>query len=159
MRTYSVTVSRHVSNIAHLINLTLSGISLEHGSIFYPPGFNGLVFNYTHSVAHSLTETTVTPTAHHFFATYVIKLDGVTDDDGVIALSVGSNVITIEVTAEDGQTTKTYTVAVTRAAARLTDATLKRLALRGIDIGADVGEGADARSNTSFSPSVYHGVS
>ena len=41
-----------------------------------------------------------------------------TDADGVIiALSVGSNVITVEVTAEDGQTTKTYTATVTRATA------------------------------------------
>ena len=159
MRTYSVTVTRPVSNNAHLINLILSGISLEHGSIFYPPGFSGLVFNYTPSVAHSLTETTVTPTVHHSFATYVIKLDGVTDADGVIALSVGSNVITVEVTAEDDSTTKTYTVTVTRAAAPLTDATLKRLALSGIDIGGGVGQGADAQSQTSFKASVYHSVS
>ena len=158
MRTYSVTVTRPVSNNAHLINLTLSGISLEHGSIFYPPGFSSLVFNYTPSVAHSLTETTVTPTAHDF-ATYVIKLNGVTDADRVIALSVGSNVITIEVTAEDGETTKTYTVTVTRAAAPLTDATLKRLALSGIDIGGGVGGGADAQVQTSFKASVYHSVS
>ena len=109
-------------------------------------------------MAHSLTETTVTPTAHDF-ATYVIKLDGVTDADSVIALSVGSNVITIEVTAEDGNTTKTYTVTVTRAAAPLTDATLKRLALSGIDIGGGVGEGADAQRQTSFTASVYHSVS
>ena len=159
MRTYSVTVTRPVSNNAHLIDLTLSGISLEHGSIFYPPGFSGLVFNYTPSVAHSLAETTVTPRAHQSFATYVIKLDGVTDADGVIALSVGSNVITIEVTAEDGVTTKTYTITVTRAAAPLTDATLKRLALSGIDIGGGVGEGADAQIQTSFRASVYHSVS
>ncbi len=46
---------------------------------------------------------------------YVIKLGGATDADGVIALSVGSNVITVEVTAEDDSTTLTYTVAVTRA--------------------------------------------
>ena len=159
MRTYSVTVTRPVSNNAHLIDLTLSGISLEHGSTFYPPGFSALVFNYTPSVAHGLTQTTVTPRVHQSFATYVIKLDGVTDADGVIALSVGSNVITIEVTAEDGQATKTYTITVTRAAAPLTDATLKRLALSGIDIGGGVGQGADAQIQTSFKASVYHSVS
>ena len=72
---------------------------------------------------------------------------------------MGSNVITIEVTAEDGETTKTYTITVTRAPAPLTDATLKRLALSGIDIGGGVGEGADAQSQTSFKASVYHSVS
>ena len=159
MRTYSVTVTRPVSNIAHLIDLTLSGISLEHGSIFYPPGFSGLVFNYTPSVAHSLTETTVTPRAHHSFATYIIKLDGVTDADGVIALSVGSNVITIEVTAEDGESTKTYTITVTRAPAPLADATLKSLLLSGIDIGSGMGVGTIVPTATSYTASVYHSVS
>ena len=159
MKIYSVTVTRPVSTNAHLINLTLSGISLEHGSIFYPPGFSALIFNYSPSVAHSLTETIVTPRIAHSFATYLIKLDGVSDADGIIALSVGSNVITIEVTAEDGETTKTYTVTVTRAPAPLADATLKRLSLSGIDIGGGVGEGADAQSQTSFKASVYHSVS
>ena len=61
-----------------------------------------------------MSQTTVTPAVNHSGASYVIKLDGVTDADGVIALSVGSNVITVEVTAEDGNSTETYTVTVTR---------------------------------------------
>ena len=159
MKIYSVTVTRPVSDNAYLYDLTLSGIAIEHGSTFYPPGFSALVFNYAPSVAHSLTGTTVTPRVAHSFATYIIKPDGVTDADGVIALSVGSNVITIEVTAENGETTKTYTITVTRAPAPLTDATLKRLALSGIDIGGGVGQGPDAQSQTSFKASVYHSVS
>ena len=43
-----------------------------------------------------MSETTVTPTVNDSEASYVIKLDGVTDADGVIALSVGSNVVTVE---------------------------------------------------------------
>ena len=62
-----------------------------------------------------MDETTVTPTTNDDGATYMVKLDGVADDDGVISLSVGSNTITVEVTAEDGQAVKTYTVTVTRA--------------------------------------------
>ena len=61
-------------------------------------------------------ETTVTPTTNDDRATYAIKLGGVTDADGVIALAEGSNVITVEVTAENASTSKTYTVTVTRAA-------------------------------------------
>ena len=159
MRTYSVTVTRPVSDNAHLIYLTLSGIAIEHGSTFYPPGFSPLVFNYAPSVAHSLTETTVTPTVAHSFATYIIKLDGVTDADRVIALSVGRNVITIEVTAEDGETTKTYTITVTRAPAPMTDATLKSLLLSGIDIGSGMGIGKIVPTDTSYTASVYHSVS
>ena len=71
---------------------------------------------YTASVANDVTQTTVTPTVNHDGATYAIKLGGVADADGIIPLAVGSNVITIEVTAEDGNTDKTYTVTVTRAA-------------------------------------------
>ena len=37
------------------------------------------------------------------------------DADSTIPLAVGENVITIEVTAQDGATTRTYTVTVTRA--------------------------------------------
>ncbi len=38
------------------------------------------------------------------------------DADGTVGLAVGSTVITIEVTVADGQTARTYTVTVTRAA-------------------------------------------
>ena len=45
-----------------------------------------------------------------------MKLNGVVDQDGVVGLVVGSgNVIAVVVTAQDGQTTQTYTVTVTRA--------------------------------------------
>ena len=48
-------------------------------------------------------------------ASYVVRFDGDTAPDGEVSLRVGSNVITVEVTAEDGETTETYTVTVTRA--------------------------------------------
>ena len=73
--------------------------------------------SYSASVANSVSYTTVTPTVNDSDASYVIKLGGVTDADDTVPLSVGSNVITVEVTAEDGDTTRTYTVTVTRAAA------------------------------------------
>ena len=72
--------------------------------------------SYTANVASTVTETAVTPTTNHSDASYVIKLGGVEDSDGTVSLSVGSNIITVEVTAEDGQTTQTYTVTVTRPA-------------------------------------------
>ena len=159
MQTYSVTVTRPVSTNAHLGTLTLTGIVLEHHSSSYPPGFSSLVFHYTPSVAHSLTETTVTPTPYHPEASYVIKPGGATDVDGVIALSVGTNVITVEVTAEDGETSLTYTITVTRAPAPTTDATLRSLLLSGIDLGSGMGIGSIVPSDTSYTASVYHSVS
>ena len=98
--------------------------------------FDPATTEYAADVDHDVTETTVTVTANDGGATYAIKLGGVADDDGIVSLAVGSNVIAVEVTAEDGQTTKTYTVTVTRAAPPSADATLSGLALSGVDIGA-----------------------
>ena len=91
---------------ASLSALTLSGVDF---GAFAPE-----TTSYTAQVANSVTETTVTPTVNHAESSYVIKLGGVTDSDGMVTLSVGSNVITIKVTAEDDSTTLTYTVTVTR---------------------------------------------
>ena len=103
---HKVDTSQSLSTDATLSALTLSGISF--GS------FASSTTTYTAQVAYSVTETTVTPTLNDSGASDVIKLDGVTDTDGVVSLAVGSNVIAVEVTAEDGETTQTYTVTVTR---------------------------------------------
>ena len=146
-RTYTVTVTRAVppSTDATLSALTLSGI--EFGT------FDSTATSYTAHVANSVSQTTVTPTVNHSGASYVIKLGGVEDADGVITFSVGSNVITVEVTAEDDSATRTYTVTVTRAAPPSTDATLRALTLSGIDFGTF------ASSTTSYTTQVANSVS
>ena len=115
------------SSDATLNSLALSGV--------YFGAFDSATTGYTANVANGVDETTVTPTVNDDGATYAIKLGGVTDADGVIPLAVGSNVITVEVTAEDGNTAKTYTVTTTRAEPPSTDATLSNLTLSGINIG------------------------
>ena len=139
-RTYTITVTRaapstpeRLSSDAKLSALTLSDVPFGT--------FASGTTSYTAQVANSVSQTTVTPTVNHSGANYVIKLDGVTDADGVISLSVGNNVITVEVTAEDESTTRTYTITVTRAApstpGRLSsDAKLSALTLSGVDFGA-----------------------
>ena len=145
-QTYTVTVTRAAppSTDATLSALTLSDVNFG--------AFASSTTSYTASVAYSVTETTVTPTVNHSGASYVIKLGGVTDADGTVSLSGGSNVITIEVTAEDTTTTQTYTVTVTRAAPPSTDATLSALTL------SDVNFGAFASSTTSYTASVAYSV-
>ena len=154
---YTVTVTRAAppSTDATLSALTLSGI--DFGT------FDSTTSSYTAQVANSVSQTTVTPTVNDLGASYVIKLDGVTDVDGVIALAVGSNVITIEVTAEDDSTTQTYTVTVTRAEPASTDATLSALALSGIDFGtfdsttsSYTAQVANSVSQTTVTPTVNH---
>ena len=118
--------SEPASTDATLSGLTLSDVTLA---------FASNTTRYTANVASDMDETTVTAAANDGGATYVVKLEGVADSDGVIPLAEGGNVITVEVTAEDGNTVRTYTVTVTRAAPPSADATLSDLALSGVDIG------------------------
>ena len=129
---------------------TLSGLSL---SDVYFGTFSSGTTTYSAQVANSVTETTVTPTVNDSGASYVIKLGGVTDSDGTVSLAVGSNVITVVVTAEDTTTTTTYTVTVTRAEPPSTDATLKGLTLSEVDFGT-----FDS-TTTSYSAQVANSVS
>ena len=108
---------------------------------------------YSAEVANDVEQTTVSPTTRDAGATYVVKLDGVADDDGVITLAVGENVITVEVTAEDGQTTTPYEVVVTRAAPPSTDATLSALALSEVTLSP-----AFASATTAYTADVANDV-
>ena len=148
-QTYTVTVTRLVSLQQNSTDATLSALTLS-GINF--GAFSSDTDSYTASVAYSVSQTTVTPTVNDSGATYVIKLGGVTDADGVVSLSVGSNVITVEVTAEDDDTTQTYTIAVTRASPS-SDATLSALTLSNIDFGTFIS------GTTSYSAQVANSVS
>ena len=100
---------------------TLSGLSLGTG-VTLSPAFASGKDTYTASVANSVDEVTVTPTTNHASATVEIldkddnELNDADDveDDFQVALSVGDTVIKVKVTAEDGTSTQTYTVTVTR---------------------------------------------
>ena len=60
-------------------------------------------------MAHEVASTTVTAAASHSAATVSIE------PGSEVSLAVGANEIAVTVTAEDGSTTKTYRVTVTRA--------------------------------------------
>ena len=94
---------------ASLKSLSLSDITLD-------PEFSAEVTSYTASVESSVSSTTVTAETTDDNATAVIMINGVEDADGAVDLVAGYNDITVEVTAEDGTTTRTYTVTVLRAA-------------------------------------------
>jgi alpha-tubulin suppressor-like RCC1 family protein/alpha-acetolactate decarboxylase len=107
VKPYRVTVTRQPkSNNAGIGTLSLSGIVMSST-------VSSSVYDYTATVANSIDSTTITATAAHPLAVVTaLKLNGdpVTNS---IGLSVGSNVITVEVTAEDG-TVQPYSVTVTR---------------------------------------------
>ena len=104
---------------------TLSALALsdpDNNAITLNPTFASDVESYTATVANAVTQIKVEPTKSDDNAT-IEYLDGddtaLTDADantGVfdVDLDEGANVIKVKVTAEDGTTTKTYVVTVTR---------------------------------------------
>lgn len=91
---------------AQLTNLTISAGTLT-------PAFNPATLNYTATVNPDAASITVTPSA--FSPGAVIKVNNVTAGSGIavpVALSFGSNVITVNVT--DGAVVQNYILTVTR---------------------------------------------
>ena len=80
------------------------------------PAFASGTTTYTAAVGHDVSAVTVTVSVASAGSAYEIRLNGVVDQDGVVGLAVGAgNVITVIVTAQDGESTQTYSVTVTRA--------------------------------------------
>ena len=99
---------------------TLSGLSLSEGTL--DPVFASGTTSYTARVRASTASVTVTPAKGDSNATiaYLDGNDGALEDaDGnasghQVDLSPGGNTVKVQVTAEDGDATRTYTVVVTR---------------------------------------------
>ena len=125
-QTYALNVNRAgaLSN-----NANLSALAVSSGSLV--PVFASGTLVFADAVANAVTSVTVTPTVAQANAT--IKVNGNTVASGsasaAIALAVGANAITVGVTAQDGMTTQTYTINVTRAAAFSSNASLSALAV------------------------------
>ena len=147
--TYTVTVTR-AEPVVPFTDATLSSLELSD----VPLTFDSDTTSYEVSVAHDVEQTTVTATANNEGASYVLKLGEETDEDGTVELAVGSNVVSVEVTAEDGETTRTYTVTVTRAEAApelSADATVSGLELSDVPFTFE-------SDTTSYEVSVAHDV-
>jgi len=109
--TYTVDVIRYAPSTTAFSSLTLSSGQLN-------PALAPGVTNYTATVAGSVSSVTVTATAPYSNA--IIKVNGATVPSGsasaAIPLVAGSNAITIVLTAQDGGSTVTYNITVTRLA-------------------------------------------
>jgi hypothetical protein len=128
---------------------TLSGFSISAGSL--TPGFSSGIITYTASVANANSTITVTPIKNNANAS--IKVNNVTvasgSASGAINLNIGDNVITTVVTAQDGTTTKTYTLTVNRPKASQT-ITFNTLPTKTFGDG-DFAPGASASSGLTVS--------
>ena len=123
------------------------------------------------TVASSLDETTVLAIPNDSRVTSIVyKLDGtvvdantdstdtIPDGDHVMELAVGpdANVVTVEVTAEDGSTTATYKVTVTRERPLSDIATLMSLELENVVLTPTFVE--NDKDETTYTATVAHGV-
>ena len=112
---------------------TLSGLAASSGTSaggpysllgLTPSTFTSNTTSYTATVPHTTTHVKLTPTVNEENATVEVRkgstgsFTSVTSGSAsaAISLDVGANPITVRVTAEDGSTTKDYSVAVTRQA-------------------------------------------
>ncbi len=107
---------------------SLSGMSLSSGSL--EPAFAAATTEYTADVPFAVAEITLTATTSDSRAS--LTVDGATASSGSpsdpVALAVGETKVDVVVTAEDGTTTRAYSITLTRAAAA-TNADLVSLSL------------------------------
>jgi len=128
-KTYTVTINRAASS-----NANLSGLTLDNGTL--SPEFAVGTIEYTASVSNAIAGIAVTPTVADTTAT--VKVNGADVTSGSakgVPLIVGNNTITVEVTAQNGTTKKTYTITVNRAAS--SDASLSQVMVNEETLKAD----------------------
>jgi alpha-tubulin suppressor-like RCC1 family protein len=111
------TYGANATFVAASNNANLSGLTLSTGS--FTPSFNANTTEYVASVSNTTLTTTIRPTLADTTAS--VRVNGIVvssgTHSGAIDLAVGPNVITVEVTAQDATTVKTYNVTVTRLSA------------------------------------------
>jgi gliding motility-associated-like protein len=120
---YSVIITRAAASTLS----TLSGFVLNVGTL--SPSFNAGTYNYTANVGSGTSSMTITPSGSNGQATITVNGAALINGTATVNLVTGTNTITVLVTAEDGTSTKTYTVVVTKATAISTDATLSGFVL------------------------------
>ncbi len=95
-------------------NADLSGLVLSSGNISSLLASGNIEFKL--NVANAVSSITITPTVED--STAAVRVNNLLVASGStstpVNLNVGTNTITVVVTAQDGRTTKTYTIAVTR---------------------------------------------
>ncbi|HEU5139591.1 MAG TPA: cadherin-like beta sandwich domain-containing protein, partial [Bacillales bacterium] len=139
---YTLTVTRQSpSTNADLSNLTLSEGTLS-------PDFDSGTVAYTTSVGNDVDAITITPTVDDPNATDTVNGQ---DPSQSVILEVGDNEIPVVVTAEDGESTKTYTITVNRAPS--SNATLSGLTLNGASLDQTFDSGT-----TNYTSSVGNDV-
>ena len=129
---YTVTITRRTAQQTRSSNADLGALTASSATSststfsalpLAPSPFSASRTSYTTSVTYARTHVKLTPTVADTGKATVGVRKGNTGNfspvasgtaSGAITLDVGSNAITVQVTAEDGSTTKDYTVTITR---------------------------------------------
>ena len=153
---YTITVTR----IAPSNDATLTGLTLSAGTTLIQPdgttGFDVDETSYTASVPRNTVIVMVTPSLPDGASVSYNKVDSAPSMEEVLDASLedGANRIIATVTAEDGTTTKTYTITVTRPGSDFDDATLRALRISPGTLSPSFSPTQD-----TYSASVPNGVS
>lgn len=134
-------------------NANLSSLSVSVGSL--SPAFTSLNTSYS---VNGVTQPSIQITAILAEANASLRINGVAANSGspgpLINLSIGSNVINVEVTAEDGVTQKVYQVTVNRTSQTASNANLSSLVINAGNLSP-----AFSSFVTSYSTQVSNAVS
>ncbi len=126
----TTTYTVNFSVIASGSDATLSDLAVDGTTV---TGFDAAVTSYDVEMPFGTTSAIVSATLTDASGSYVIKDNGTETLDGTIDLTSGSATATVEVTAQDGITTATYTVNLT-VYVKSTDATLASISVDGTDL-------------------------
>jgi hypothetical protein len=149
IKTYTTTISRATSS-----NADLSSLSISSGVL--SPAFVSSTTFYASGVSNATTSITVTPTKSEANSTIRIRVNGGTyttvasgSASSSLSLNVGTNLIEVQVTAQDGITVKTYTVSVIRSGVGSNNADLSAMSISSGTLSP-----AFVNSTTSYTASV-----
>ena len=119
---------------------TLSGLSISSGLL--SPGFTSGTTSYSESVTNDVSSVTVTSTVNQANATMTVNGMAVASGSPsqTINLAVGSNMITVVVTAQDGSTQDSYIINITRVVSN--DASLENLTFSSGDLLPSITSGS-----------------
>jgi hypothetical protein len=116
VKTYTIIVTRAPSS-----NANLSSLSTSVGAI--TPAFNANIITYYSSVTNTTTNLTITPILADTNSSLKVRINNGSyvniinsNPAPLMNLNIGINNIDVNVLAQDGLTSKTYTIIVTRAA-------------------------------------------
>jgi hypothetical protein len=126
-KTYTIVITRAAGGGGLSSNNNLSMLMLSAGTL--SPNFVAATQSYSASVANTVSSIDVTAMTADAFASVKVNGTVALSPMTTVPLNVGSNTISVEVTAQNGAI-KTYTITVTRAAGaqQSSDATLMSLA-------------------------------